>query len=273
MLIAQFSDTHIKPEGHLAYSVVDTHQMLAQAIDHLLQLPQQPDVMVISGDLVDAGSVVEYERLALLLARLPMPVLMVPGNHDDRDNMRQVFRDHPGIATQGFWQFALQHDSWPVRIVGLDTVMPGDSAGSLCDERLSWLEGVLRQSPDTPTLVVMHHPPFITGIGHMDDIGLERRHAFARLIEEHPQIERIVCGHLHRHIHTLVSGRSALTCPSTAHTVQLDLARDAAAEFRMEPAGYLLHWWNGEQLITHQVHAVDSEGPYPFFDASGQLIS
>jgi Icc protein len=240
MLIAQFSDTHIKPEGHLAYSVVDTHQMLAQAIDHLLQLPQQPDVMVISGDLVDAGSVVEYERLALLLARLPMPVLMVPGNHDDRDNMRQVFRDHPGIATQGFWQFALQHDSWPVRIVGLDTVMPGDSAGSLCDERLSWLEDVLRQSPETPTLVVMHHPPFSTGIGHMDDIGLERRHAFARLIKEHPQIERIVCGHLHRHIHTLVAGRSALTCPSTAHTVQLDLARDAAAEFRLEPAGYLL---------------------------------
>lgn len=158
MLIAQFSDTHIKPEGHLAYSVVDTHQMLAQAIDHLLHLPQQPDVMVISGDLVDAGSVIEYERLAALLARLPMPVLMVPGNHDDRDNMRQVFRDHPGISTQGFWQFALQHDGWPVRIVGLDTVMPGDSAGSLCDERLSWLESVLTQAPDTPTLMVMHHP-------------------------------------------------------------------------------------------------------------------
>ncbi|MBU3654190.1 MAG: phosphodiesterase, partial [Limnohabitans sp.] len=215
MLIAQFSDTHIKPEGHLAYSVVDTHQMLAQAIDHLLHLPQQPDVMVISGDLVDAGSVIEYERLAALLARLPMPVLMVPGNHDDRDNMRQVFRDHPGISTQGFWQFALQHDGWPVRIVGLDTVMPGDSAGSLCDERLSWLESVLTQAPDTPTLMVMHHPPFITGIGHMDDIGLEKRHAFARLIEQHPQIERIVCGHLHRHIHTQVAGRSTLTCPST----------------------------------------------------------
>ena len=86
MLIAQFSDTHIKPEGQLAYSVVDTHQMLSQAIDHLLQLPQQPDVVIISGDLVDAGSVVEYQRLAVLLQRLPMPVLMVPGNHDDRDH-------------------------------------------------------------------------------------------------------------------------------------------------------------------------------------------
>lgn len=272
MLIAQFSDTHIKPEGQLAYSVVDTHHMLANAIDHLLQLPQQPDVMVISGDLVDAGSVAEYERLAALLERLPMPVLMVPGNHDDREHMRHVFRDHPGIPSEGFWQFALQLDHWPMRIVGVDTVMPGDSAGSLCEDRLSWLDAVLSQEPDTPTLVVMHHPPFITGIGHMDDIGLEHRYAFAKLIEHHPQIERIVCGHLHRHIHTLVSGRLVLTCPSTAHTVQLDLARNAAAEFRMEPAGYLLHWWNGEQLVTHQVHAVDSEGPYPFFDDSGQLI-
>lgn len=272
MLIAQFSDTHIKPEGQLAYSVVDTHQMLSHAIDHLLQLPQQPDVVVISGDLVDAGSVVEYERLENLLDRLTMPVLMVPGNHDDREHMRQVFRAHPGISTTGFWQFALQSDDWPVRIVGLDTVMPGDSSGVLCSERLSWLDAVLTQAPDTPTLVVMHHPPFITGIGHMDDIGLEQRHAFTKLIGQHPQVERIVCGHLHRHIHALVAGRSTLTCPSTAHTVQLDLAPDAAAEFRMEPAGYLLHWWNGEQLVTHQVHAVDSPGPYPFFDESGQLI-
>ncbi|NDF65908.1 MAG: phosphodiesterase, partial [Betaproteobacteria bacterium] len=169
MLIAQFSDTHIKPEGQLAYSVVDTHQMLSQAIDHLLQLPQQPDVVIISGDLVDAGSVVEYQRLAVLLQRLPMPVLMVPGNHDDREHMRLVFRDHPGIETTGFWQFALQFDPWPVRIIGVDTVMAGISGGRLCAERLSWLDTVLAQAPDTPTLVVMHHPPFITGIGHMDD--------------------------------------------------------------------------------------------------------
>jgi 3',5'-cyclic AMP phosphodiesterase CpdA len=272
MLIAQFSDTHIKPAGQLAYSVVDTHLMLSQAIDHVLQLPQQPDVMIISGDLVDAGSVVEYERLSELLARLPMPVLLVPGNHDDRDNMRIVFRDHPGITGDGFWQFALKYEQWPVRIVGLDTVISGGSAGTLCEDRLAWLESTLTQAPDTPTLLVMHHPPFITGIGHMDDIGLDGRHAFERLIEQHPQIERIVCGHLHRHIHTLVGGRSTLTCPSTAHTVQLDLARDAAAEFRMEPAGYLLHWWNGEQLITHQVHAVFSDGPYPFFDETGRLM-
>jgi 3',5'-cyclic AMP phosphodiesterase CpdA len=238
----------------------------------LLQLPQQPDVLVISGDLVDAGSLVEYERLAVLLERLPMPVLMVPGNHDDRDQMRQVFRDHPGITATGFWQFALQLERWPVRIIGVDTVLAGDSGGTLCNERLSWLDTVLAEEPNTPTLVVMHHPPFVTGIGHMDDIGLGPRQSFAEVIGRHPQIERIVCGHLHRHIHAVVSGRSVLTSPSTAHTVQLDLARDAAAEFRMEPAGYLLHWWNGEQLVTHQVHAVESPGPYPFFDESGQLI-
>ena len=63
-----------------------------------------------------------------------------------------------------------------------------------------------------------------------------------------------------------------MTAPSTAHTVQLDIARDATPLFRMEPPGYLLHWWSGEGLVTHQVFSAPTEGPYPFFDEGGQLL-
>jgi hypothetical protein len=52
----------------------------------------------------------------------------------------------------------------------------------------------------------------------------------------------------------------------------LDIAEDAAAMYRMEPPGYLLHWWNGDGLVTHHVSAVASLGPFPFFDDSGKLI-
>jgi 3',5'-cyclic AMP phosphodiesterase CpdA len=186
--------------------------------------------------------------------------------------MRAVFSDHPWIAAEGFWQLAAQEADWPVRIIGVDTLLPGHSGGLLCSERLAWLQGSLEAAPDVPTLVAMHHPPFETGIGHMDDIGLEGREAFAELIAKHPQVALVTCGHLHRSIRTNLGGRSVITAPSTAHTVQLDIARDAASMFRMEPPGYLLHWWSGQGLVTHHACTAASEGPYPFFDGSGKLM-
>lgn len=272
MLIAQFSDLHIKPEGRLAYGKVDTTNFLQRAINHLNTLPQKPDVLVMTGDLVDAGSVEEYERLSSLLASVKIPWLMVPGNHDDRDNMRVVFDKHPWIEPEGFWQFASNHPAWAVRIVGLDTVKRGESGGLLCEQRLRWLDDTLSEHPEQPTLIVMHHPPFVTGIGHMDEIGLENSEAFADILREHSQVELITCGHLHRCIRTQIGSRPVMTSPSTAHTVQLDISVNAPAMFRMEPPGYLLHWWSGVNLVTHQVHAVESDGPYPFFDDNGTLL-
>ncbi|NBX55555.1 MAG: phosphodiesterase [Betaproteobacteria bacterium] len=272
MLIAQFSDTHIKPAGQLAYGVADTHQMLQSALDHLQGLPQRPDLLVITGDLVDAGSVVEYQRLQNLLNDLPMPYLLIAGNHDDRDHMRQVFPHHPWLEPQGFWQYRAQASDWPFQILALDTVNAGESGGRLCPQRLNWFAQQLEQSPHVPTLVMMHHPPFATGIGHMDAIGLADAASFADILRQHPQIDLVICGHLHRNIRATVGGRAVMTAPSTAHTVQLDVAPDAGAMFRMEPPAYLMHWWSGTGWVTHHVNAVQSPGPYPFFHPDGQLI-
>jgi len=272
MLIAQLSDTHIKPRGRLAYSRVDTARMLADAVTHLQALPQRPDLVVLTGDLVDIGAPEEYAHLRDLLAPLGQPMLLVPGNHDDRDALRQAFPDHGHVAADGFWQFAVSRPDWPLRIVGLDTVKPRESAGLLCPDRLAWLDATLAAAPDLPTLILMHHPPFATGIGHMDDIGLDGREAFAEILSRHPQVELVVCGHLHRNIRTTVGGRAVMTAPSTAHTVQLDIARDAKPMFRMEPPGYLLHWWSGTGVVTHHVPVVQADGPHPFFDDGGKLM-
>jgi 3',5'-cyclic AMP phosphodiesterase CpdA len=272
MLIAQLTDTHIKPANRLAYNRVDTYLMLKDAIEHLKQLPQKPDLILLTGDLVDAGSIEEYERLNELLVLLPAPYLLIPGNHDDRNNMRKVFKDHPWISEHGFWQFDASSPDWPLRIIGLDSVNDGQSSGLLCQSRLEWLEDTLMLEDSKPTLIMIHHPPFQTGIGHMDDIGLEGKEEFAKILDRHSQIELVICGHLHRNIRATVGGRAVMTGPSTAHTVQLDLATDAASMFRMEPPGYLLHWWNGTGLVTHHVPAVFSPGPFPFFDDSGKLL-
>ncbi|MCW5636702.1 MAG: phosphodiesterase [Rubrivivax sp.] len=266
MLIAQFSDLHIKPAGKLAYGRVDTMAFLDQALAHLAALPQRPDLLLLTGDLVDAGAPDEYERLHERLRGVAMPWLLIPGNHDSREQMRASFPEHPWVGRTGFWHFVAQEAHWPLRIIGLDTVVAGEGRGEICAERLAWLRARLEEAPDVPTLVAMHHPPFDTGIGHMDEIGLAGREGFAEVVARHPQVQLVVCGHLHRNIRATVGGRAVMTAPSTAHAVALDLAPDAASMFTLEPPGYLLHWWNDGSIVTHHVCTAPAEGPYPFHD-------
>ncbi|MCL4746758.1 MAG: phosphodiesterase [Burkholderiaceae bacterium] len=271
MLIAQITDTHIKLPGKLAYKRVDTAAMLRDCVAAVQALAQQPDLVVLTGDLVDLGTPQEYAHLKSILAPLRQRIIAIPGNHDARDPMRDAFGDGGYLPREGFLQFAIDGE-YPFRIVGVDTVVAGQGGGELCGERLRWIDDTLALAPDTPTLVMMHHPPFTTGIGHMDDIGLKGKEDFAAIMKRHPQVELIICGHLHRTIRATVGGRPALTCPSPAHQVALDIDPKAPSAFRMEPPGFMLHWWNGTGLVSHTATIGSYDGPYPFFDARGRLI-
>lgn len=271
MLIAHISDPHIKRPGKLAYRRVDTAAMLQRCVAELLRLDPQPDLIVLTGDLADFGLAEEYAHLKTLLAPLSAPLLAIPGNHDEREAMRTAFADGGYLPAIGFLQFAVD-DRFPLRIVGLDTVVPQEGRGELCAERLAWLDEALARQPHRPTLLLMHHPPFATGIGHMDDIGLTGREAFAEIVARHPQIELILCGHLHRNIQTAVGGARVLTCPSPAHQVALDLRPDAPSCFRMEPPGYLLHRWHDGRIVSHSAVIGNYAGPFPFYDPDGALI-
>lgn len=120
--------------------------------------------------------------------------------------------------------------------------------------------------------MLMHHPGFSTGIAHMDRIGLKGRERFARILSRNPQVVAILAGHAHRSIHAVLGERRALVCPSTAHQVALDLSPAGPSAFRVEPAGCMLHRWNDGEMVTHTALAGDWPGPYPFFDANGNLI-
>jgi 3',5'-cyclic AMP phosphodiesterase CpdA len=264
MLLCQISDLHIKAGGTLTYGVVDTAALLRACIDHILRLPQQPDVVLASGDLVDLGRPEEYALLRELLAPLPMPVYLLPGNHDDRATLRASFPDHAYLRQwPPFVQYVL--DEYPVRIVALDTVIPREGGGRLCAERLEWLAAALAAAPSRPTIVVMHHPPFRTFIGHMDRIGLDGADALARVIAQHPQVERVLSGHLHRPIVARFAGTVASTCPSPAHQIALDLAEEGVEGFTLEPPGYQLHRWDAASgIVSHTVTVGNWPGPYPF---------
>lgn len=271
MLLCQISDTHIKPDRKLAYGKVNTAGMLERCVEQVLRLPQQPDAIVMTGDLVDLGRADEYGLLRELLTPLAsLPLYLLPGNHDERAALRASFPDHAYLRQWApFIQYSI--DDHALRIVALDTVIPMRGEGELCAQRLDWLDRTLSAAPHKPTVVALHHPPFVTGIGHMDKVGLAGREQLADVIGRHPQVERVIAGHLHRQITARFAGTVASTCPSPAHQVALDLAPDAADDFIMEPPAFQLHWWNGESLVTHTAYIGDFDGPYPFRE-NGQLI-
>lgn len=264
MLIAQISDFHIKLPGSLAYRVVDTSAFLERCVAKLLRLDPTPDIVLATGDLTDFGRPEEYRHLRALMAPLKMPVYAIPGNHDERGAFKAAFADCAWLPDGEFVQYVV--DNYPLRLIALDTVVPRQNGGMLCDKRLAWLEARLAEAPDRPTLIFMHHPPFETGIAHMDAIGLANAEAFGGIVARHPQIVKIVCGHVHRAIDTCWSRTAVSTCPSPAHQVALDLRPHGPSAFVMEPPGFQLHWWNGSQLVTHTAVIGEFAGPYPFFE-------
>lgn len=271
-LIAQISDMHIKTRGALSYRVVDTARHLRECIAHIKGLKQTPDIVVATGDLTDFGHPDEYELLREILGELPLPLYLIPGNHDDRANLRAAFPDHIYLIQQPeFVQYVIE--DLPLRIIALDTTIPGESGGTLCAARLGWLEAQLRARPERPTLILMHHPPFNTLIGHMDRIGLSNAGAFKAVLANHPQVLAVLCGHLHRPIDTVWRGILMSTSPSPAHQVTLDLSEDAPSCFMMEPPAYRLHAWSQENgWLSHTAYVGKFDGPFPFFHEGGALI-
>jgi 3',5'-cyclic AMP phosphodiesterase CpdA len=239
--------------------------MLDRALQHVAALDPAPDAVIMSGDLTDGGLAEEYEILADLIRRhLRMPVYVIPGNHDRRAPMKQGLRDLPGIAEDpDFIQYTV--NDFPVRLVMLDSVVPGAGYGELCPARLDFLDRALAAATDKPTLVVLHHPPIVCGIGFMDDINLRTADAFAAVIAKHPQVERVLCGHHHRPIVARFAGTMVQVAPSTAHQVTLALAPGAHESLNLEPPAYLLHRWTpATGVVSHQAYVGRYPGPYPF---------
>jgi 3',5'-cyclic AMP phosphodiesterase CpdA len=152
-------------------------------------------------------------------------------------------------------------------------VEPGAPHGRLCARRLQWLADTLAQHRGEPVVIAMHHPPFETLIGHMDDIGLlQGADALAEILSDHPAVERVICGHLHRTIYTRVGGAVASTAPSPAHQVCLDLSPGAPSAWTLEPPAFHLHAWSGPgRMVTHVAAIGQFDGPHPFHDEGGLI--
>jgi 3',5'-cyclic AMP phosphodiesterase CpdA len=267
MLIAQISDSHIVDRGELFAERVDSAAGLRAAIDTVNALETQPDLVLLTGDLVNDGTGSQYDHLVELLDGLRAPVLPLPGNHDDRRHLRSSF----GAALPAGGPddpIDLVHDVGAMRVIALDTTIPGRQDGALTGGQLEWLDAQLAAAPERPTIVAQHHPPHASGIAWMDDMcGFASGDDEADVIRRHDHVEAVVSGHLHRALQRRYAGSVSITCPSTASPLALALD-GGPVEYTDQPTGFLLHHWRPEQgLVSHVVSVGDYEAWSPPWDS------
>lgn len=260
MIIAQLSDFHARPHGRPAYGIVDTNAAIRAAVDAVLAMDPRPDCVLVTGDLSDCGLAEEYEIVRATLRELPMPVYAVPGNHDRRETFAEILgADLSCLPKAGFLHYTVE--DFPVRLIGLDTVVAGQDGGAICGEREAWLADRLREGRGRPTLIFMHHPPFRVGVDGMDIMPCRVSPDFVELIARHPEIERVVCGHYHRPIQLRFAGTIGYVAPGTAHQVALDLRPGEENRFIMEPPAFAVHVWRPETGIVSHLQPIGDFGP------------
>jgi 3',5'-cyclic-AMP phosphodiesterase len=243
-LLVQLSDPHIGAD----WGEGDPLANLAAIVDAVRALDPKPDAVLVSGDLADHAADAEYEQVRELVARVEAPTYVLPGNHDERAALRRHF-DVPGVNGRPVQYPA---DLGPLRLVVLDSTRPGEDPGELDGERLSWLEETLAERPETPTVLAQHHPPLRTGAAAFDDVGLPPtdQQALAAVVARHPQVLRILAGHLHRTAFGELGGRQVLVAPSTYVQLHLDFGTGEAG-LTGEPPGFAVHAFVEGELVSH----------------------
>lgn len=254
MLIAQISDFHVRAHGEEGTFGIDNNANLRAAVAMLNALDPEPDVVIGTGDLTNRGRPGEYVALRDLLAPLEAPIYLIPGNHDVPRHLRAAFGHHDYLAGEDeFVCYVVE--GFPLRLIGLDSTLPDAHNGAVCSKRLAWLRSRLEEASSRPTLLFMHHPPFRTGIWWMDGIGIiEGVDALRGLLDAHPQVQRIVCGHLHRPVQANLGRTPVSVCPSTSYQVFLDTRPESHPQFIAEPPALQLHTWTGEMLVSHTAY-------------------
>jgi len=264
MILIQLTDLHVRPRGLAAMRICETNLLTERALRAVRDFRPRPDALLITGDLTNNGQIAEYQNLAEMLARLiDVPVYVIPGNHDERTHFRNALGHLPGVTSDAeFVQYAVEN--LPVRLVMLDTLIPGQIDGELCPRRMDWLDRTLAAQPDKPTIIAMHHPSFVCGIGSMDSIILRDPAGFEAVVRKHRQVQRIICGHHHRTIIGNVAQAIAMTGPGAAQVVDFELFTDSPGMWVLEPPAFLVHvCLDDSSIVSHAVLVERYPGPYP----------
>jgi 3',5'-cyclic-AMP phosphodiesterase len=222
--VAHLSDVHLLREGVRQYGVVNPEDGLCLVLDRLGRIDPQPDALVFTGDLADKGEPEAYARLRELVepyaAETGADVVWVMGNHDERGAYARGLFDHevgdlPETAVPAQDRV---HDVGGLRIISLDTSVPGFHHGELDDDQLSWLADELATPAEHGTLLALHHPPIpLPMLRPAEIIELMDHDRLARVLEG-SDVRCIMGGHFHFSTYSMFAGIPVSVASASCYT-------------------------------------------------------
>ncbi len=254
--IVWFTDPQLIPAGRINYDI-DPLARLEACIKRIKSDHPDADACVITGDLTHWGEAEALQLLKDQLATLNMPVYLIPGNHDNRKDIQQIFPELP-IMDEGFVQYRIPAHN--AHMIFLDTLDSGKRGGILCADRLSWLERQIKQTEGS-IYIFMHHPPFPVGIPNMDKDALANADDFWACISPfQDRVKHLFFGHLHRHINGVWNNISFSCLPSLVHQTPLEMHNEKPGYVSPEPPVFGIIQLQNENVLVHS-HAFLHDSP------------
>jgi Icc protein len=243
-VIAHISDTHLLGGGRALYGTVDTDPPLVHALDLLAKSNLPIEALVFTGDLADLAEPDAYARLKSIVEpaaeRIGAEIVWVMGNHDERPAYSAGLFGAESTAPQDRVEMF-----GGLRIISLDSTVPGYHHGALLDSQLEWLRDVLAEPAADGTLLALHHPPLPSPVEIMAILELQQMHRLADVVRG-TDVRAILAGHLHHAMSGTFAGIPVSVAAATCYTI------DASA-----PVGSLLGV-DGAQSIN-LVHVYDDQ--------------
>ncbi len=207
ILIAQITDCHLPADPQQAYRGINPHKNLQTLLKKVKVM--KPDLLLATGDLSEDGSRASYRALQKYFRPLGIPVLALPGNHDDASLLAETFPGSPldtiSVSKHGAWQ-----------VIRLNSCLPGKPEGRLSENTLAHLEAFLKGHGQTPLLIALHHHPMAVGSPWIDKYPLLNAQALLQLLDLYPGVKAVVWGHIHQVFETSRNGMLMLGGPSSA---------------------------------------------------------
>ncbi len=239
--VLQITDSHLYADPTQCLLGLNTLNTLDQVLAQAQQKLGKPDLVLATGDLVHDASDAGYKRLRSRLSQLGCPTYCLPGNHDVPGKMLMLLNqdDVHCIPSVHFHNWLL---------IFLDSTIPNETGGNLSTTQLAELEQTLASQPALHTLVCLHHQPVPVGSQWIDSIGLHNPAELFNVVNRHPQVKGILCGHVHQHFEANHDHIKLMATPSTC--IQFVAGQD---DFGIDhcPPGYrwlaLLPNWRDSQ--------------------------
>ncbi|MCU1546615.1 MAG: phosphodiesterase [Homoserinimonas sp.] len=219
--LAHISDTHFLAGGERLFSSVEAENNLKQALHQLERSGIAPEALIFTGDLADHGLPDAYQRLRGIVEpvaqRIGAQVIWVMGNHDERLQYSAALFDEAGSSLPQDRVYNIKG----LRVICLDTTVPGYHHGELEETQLEWLREELAIPAPHGTLIALHHPPIPTPLlWAMQMLELRDQDRLAAVIKA-TDVRGILAGHLHYSTHSMFAGIPVSVVSATCYSLDL----------------------------------------------------